>query len=238
MSSLPLLSGCGPILVHMSRTRIKFCGLTREEDIDAAVRAGADAIGFVFYPPSKRVLTLERAAQLRACVPPFVSVVALTVNAAEADIRAIMNQVRPDLLQFHGDESPEYCRQFGLPYLRAFRVGAPGLETEDALLESCLSHRDAAGWLFDSHSEGYGGSGKRFDWSCLNTLAGHARARPIVLSGGLNTGNVRAALSQVRPYAVDVSSGVESAPGIKCPVKMQEFANEVRRFDAIQDSPL
>ncbi len=222
----------------MSRTRIKFCGLTREDDIDAAVAAGADAIGFVFYPLSKRVLTLERAKHLRARVPAFVNVVALTVNATEDEINAIVRIVQPDLLQFHGDETPEFCERFGRPYLRAFRVGAPGLDTPPALLESCLFYGSAAGWLFDSHSDGYGGSGKSFDWSYLSTLAGIANARPVVLSGGLHAANIRQALADVRPYAVDVSSGVELAPGVKCPTKMQEFANEVRRFDATDSSPL
>src|SRR5690606_31359974 len=144
----------------MSRTRIKFCGFTRAEDIDAAVAAGADAIGLVFYPHSKRCISLELAAQLRARVPLFVDVVALTVNAAEPEVRAILDAVRPSVLQFHGDESPEDCARYGVPYLKAMRVGAPGLDSAEALLESCLAHRAAAGWLFDSHSAGFGGSGR------------------------------------------------------------------------------
>ncbi len=216
----------------MSRTRLKICGFTREADIDAAVAVGADAIGLVFYPPSKRCLTLEQAARLRARVPPFVSVVALTVNAAPAEIDAIVRAVRPDMLQFHGDETPEACRRFGLPYLRAFRVGAPGLDTPAALLESCLDHDTAAGWLFDSHSPGYGGSGRSFDWSSLAEVAHNADARPLVLSGGLHAERVSQALADVRPYAVDVSSGVELEPGVKCAGKMRQFAEEVQRFDA------
>ena len=216
----------------MPRTRIKFCGLTREEDVDAAVEAGADAIGLVFYPPSKRALTLERAARLRARVPPFVDVVALTVNAAADDLQRIIDAVAPDVLQFHGDEPPAACARYGLRYLRAFRVGGPGAETPAALLESCLTHDAAAGWLFDSHSPGYGGSGRSFDWSCLAELAHNANARPLVLSGGLHAEKVYQALLEVRPYAVDVSSGVEIEPGIKSAEKMRQFANEVRRFDA------
>ncbi|TSH95767.1 phosphoribosylanthranilate isomerase [Verticiella sediminum] len=215
----------------MSRTRIKFCGFTREADIDAAVAAGADAIGLVFYPASKRCLTLERAAELRRRVPAFVSVVALTVNEDEGRLREIAAAVRPDLLQFHGDESPEACLRQGLPYLRAFRVGAPGLDTPDALLESCLAHELAAGWLFDSHSTGYGGSGRSFDWSSLTAVARSENARPLVLSGGLHVARVRQALAEVRPYAVDVSSGVESEPGIKDAGKMRQFAEQVRRHD-------
>ncbi|GAA4328726.1 phosphoribosylanthranilate isomerase [Pigmentiphaga soli] len=212
----------------MSRTRIKICGLTREQDIEAAVEAGADAIGMVFYPPSKRCLTPERAAALRARVPPFVDVVALFVNAAEAEIARVVDAVRPDLLQFHGDETVEQCERAGLRYLRAFRVGAPGLETSGALLKSCELYGSAAGWLFDSHSEGYGGSGRAFDWSLVSS----ASARPAVLSGGLHAENVAAALAMVRPFAVDVSSGVEDAPGIKNADRIRRFVAEVRRFDA------
>ncbi|MGE4341046.1 MAG: N-(5'-phosphoribosyl)anthranilate isomerase [Pigmentiphaga sp.] len=169
----------------MQRTRIKICGFTREADLDAAVVLGVDAIGLVFYAPSKRCLSLEQGAVLRRRLPPFVSTVALTVNAPADELKRIINAVRPDVLQFHGDETPEHCESFGLPYLRAFRVGAPGLETPEALLESCQRHMAAAGWLFDSHSAGYGGSGWSFDWSSLSLLAHSANVRPAGLSGGL-----------------------------------------------------
>src|SRR5690606_5137962 len=132
----------------MYRTRIKFCGFTREQDIDDAVAAGADAIGLVFFSRSKRYVTPQRAAQLRTRVPPFVDVVALTVNAQPQEIEQILDVVQPDILQFHGDESPEACARYGQRYLRAFRVGAPGLDTPAALLESCHAHHAAAGWLF------------------------------------------------------------------------------------------
>ncbi len=211
----------------MSRTRIKICGLTREADIDAAVEAGADAIGMVFYPPSPRALTPERAAVLRRRVPPFVDVVALFVNARADEVRAVCDQVGPELLQFHGDEQPADCTAFGQRYLRAFRVGAPGLETAPALLESCRAFGTAAGWLFDSHSEGYGGSGRTFDWS----LVRNANDRPVVLSGGLHAENVGQAIHAVRPTAVDVSSGVESARGIKSAERIHAFVAEVRRAD-------
>lgn len=216
----------------MQRTRIKICGFTREADLDAAVALGVDAVGLVFYPRSKRCLSLEQAAALRRRLPPFVSAVALTVNAPASDLERIIETVRPDLLQFHGDESPEHCLRFGLPYLRAFRVGAPGLESPEALLESCQRHMAAAGWLFDSHSAGYGGSGRSFDWSCLSLLAHSERARPAVLSGGLHAEKVFQAIAEVRPYALDVSSGVETSPGIKCPIKMQQFIQQVRLADA------
>src|SRR5690606_27123279 len=134
--------------------------------------------------------SLELAAQLRARVPLFVDVVALTVNAAEPEVRAILYAVRPSVLQFHGDESPEDCARYGVPYLKAMRVGAPGLDSAEALLESCLAHRAAAGWLFDSHSAGFGGSGRSFDWSLLSSIAHSADARPLVLSGGLHAAKV------------------------------------------------
>src|SRR5690606_30990697 len=134
-------------------------------------------------------------------------------------------------------ESPEDCARYGVPYLKAMRVGAPGLDSAEALLESCLAHRAAAGWLFDSHSAGFGGSGRSFDWSLLSSIAHSADARPLVLSGGLHAAKVRQALAEVRPYAVDVSSGVETEPGLKSAVKMQQFAQEVRRFDAACETP-
>lgn len=221
----------------MSRTRIKFCGFTRAEDVDAAVAAGADAIGLVFYPRSKRCVSLEQAARLRARVPLFVDVVALTVNASESEVREILDAVRPDLLQFHGEETPEACARYGAPYLKAFRVGAEGADSAGALLKSCLAHRAAAGWLFDSHSAGFGGSGRSFDWSLLSSVAHSADARPLVLSGGLHAAKVRQALAEVRPYAVDVSSGVETEPGLKSAEKMQQFAQEVRRYDAACETP-
>ncbi|WP_124081717.1 phosphoribosylanthranilate isomerase [Pigmentiphaga humi] len=217
---------------QMSRTRIKICGLTREQDVEAAVAAGADAIGLVFYPPSKRALAPARAAELRRLVPPFVDVVALFVNAAEAEVRAVLEQVRPDLLQFHGDETPAQCERYGHRYLKAFRVGGPGTETSQALLKSCEPYGSAAGWLFDSHSEGYGGSGRVFDWSLL----GNASVRPVVLSGGLHAENVVQAIASVRPFAVDVSSGVEQSAGIKCADRIARFVARVAEADTAADA--
>lgn len=211
----------------MSRTRIKICGLTREEDVAAAVGAGADAIGLVFYPPSRRALSPARAAELRRLVPPFVDVVALFVNASDEQVREVLDVVRPDLLQFHGDETPQQCERHGHRYLRAFRVGGPGMETSQALLKSCLQYGSAAGWLFDSHSDGYGGSGRVFDWSLVSSES----ARPVVLSGGLHAANVAAAIESVRPFAVDVSSGVEESPGIKSAAKIAQFVAQVRQAD-------
>ena len=211
----------------MTRTRIKICGLTREEDIDAVVEAGADAIGMVFYAPSPRALSIARAAELRKRIPPFVDLVALFVNATTEEIDAVCGEVGPELLQFHGDESEAECVRSGHRYLRAFRVGGPGLDTAAGLLESCETYGSAAGWLFDSHSDGYGGSGRTFDWSLVSS----ASARPVVLSGGLHASNVAQAIQAIRPAAVDVSSGVETARGIKSAARIHEFVAEVRRAD-------
>ena len=204
------------------RTRVKVCGITRPEDARAAADAGADAIGLVFYPPSPRRLALEQARGLRLALPPFVSAVALFVNPDAADVARVIDVVRPDLLQFHGDESPEFCARFGVPYLKTCRMG-PGVD----LLEYLSPFTDAAGWLADAYVEGYGGAGESFDWS----LVPAERPRPVILSGGLNAGNVREAIRRVRPWGVDVSSGVESAKGIKDAAKIAAFIAEVKHAD-------
>ncbi|HTQ77188.1 MAG TPA: phosphoribosylanthranilate isomerase [Burkholderiales bacterium] len=204
------------------RTRIKICGITRVEDARAASAAGADAIGLVFYPPSPRFLAHARARQIRDSLPPFVAPVALFVNAPRADVAAVIERVRPSVLQFHGEETPDYCAQFGLPYLKACRV-RPGVD----LLKYLAPFSGAAGWLLDSHVEEYGGIGERFDWS----LVPQQRPRPIVLSGGLARENVADAVRRVRPWAVDVSSGVETAKGIKDKSMIEAFITEVRHAD-------
>ena len=204
------------------RTRIKVCGLTRIEDLRAAVQAGADAIGLVFYPPSPRFLQLEPARALRDAVPPFVSSVALFVNPPAEQVRAVLEHVRPTMLQFHGEETPGFCAQFGMPYLKACRV-RPGVD----LLEYLRPFSGAAAWLLDSHVEEYGGVGESFDWSLVPADC----ARPLVLSGGLRCGNVGEAVRRVRPWAVDVSSGVESSKGIKDAGKIAAFIAEVRNAD-------
>ncbi|QVQ29115.1 phosphoribosylanthranilate isomerase [Achromobacter deleyi] len=205
------------------RTRIKICGLTREQDIDAAVSAGVDAIGFVFYPKSRRCLTPTRAAQLRRMVPAFVDVVALFVNAGQAEVQAVLDQVGPELLQFHGDETPLDCARYGHRFLRAFRAGAPGLDTAESLASSCRAYGEAAGWLFDSYSAGYGGSGHGFDYALLDEVRADPMSRPLILSGGLNAENVGQAVQLVRPWAVDVSSGVEVEQGIKSSDRISFF---------------
>lgn len=204
------------------KTRIKICGLTREEDVDAAVAAGADAIGFVFYPPSPRYVTPVRAAELARRIPPFVDVVGLFVNADPAEVLATCASVPLTLLQFHGDEDAAYCRQFSRPYLRAARV-RPGLD----LVEFAGSFPEARGLLLDAFVEGYGGGGHVFDW----TLIPPALPGYLILSGGLNADNVAAAIERVRPDAVDVSSGVESGKGIKDHAKIAAFVAAVRKAD-------
>ena len=203
-------------------TRIKICGLTREEDIDAAVAAGADAIGFVFYPPSPRYITPQRAAELARRIPPFVDVVGLFVNEAPELVRAACEALPINVLQFHGDEDAAYCRQFARPYLRAARV-RPGLD----LVEFASSFPDARGVLLDAFVEGYGGGGHVFDWTLIpSNLPSY-----LVLSGGLTADNIGDAIRRVRPVAVDVSSGVEAGKGIKDHSKIAAFVAAVRKAD-------
>jgi phosphoribosylanthranilate isomerase len=204
------------------RTRVKICGITRPADGVAAAQAGADAIGLVFYPKSPRYLSAERAIEIRDALPPFVQTVALFVNADAAQVSQVLGRVKPSLLQFHGDETPEFCRQFGVPYVKAARV-RQGLD----LLEYLRPFQSAAAWLLDSFVEAYGGVGERFDWS----LVPRGLERPLILSGGLERGNVAEAVRKLRPWGVDVSSGVESAKGIKDAAKIAAFIAEVRNAD-------
>jgi phosphoribosylanthranilate isomerase len=204
------------------RTRIKICGITRTQDALAAATAGADAIGLVFYPRSPRYLSGERAVEIRDALPPFVQTVALFVNPDAAQVAQVIGRVRPAMLQFHGDETPEFCAQFGMPFVKACRV-KPGVDA----LEYLRPFSRAAAWLFDSYVPEYGGVGERFDWSLLPA----SRAKPFILSGGLERGNVGEAVRGVRPWGVDVSSGVESAKGIKDAAKIAAFIAEVRNAD-------
>jgi len=211
----------------MLRTRVKICGITRVQDVESACQAGADAIGLVFYPKSSRLVSVQQARQLRQAVPAFVSVAALFVNAEPDHVRQVLDQVQPDVLQFHGDEPPEYCASFGHRYMKAFRVGGPGLENPQSILDSCRRYPQAAAWLFDSYSAGYGGSGLTFDVGLLEKVCQAHDSRPLVLAGGLNPANVADAVQTIRPYALDVSSGVEDAGGIKSAEKIDAFMRAV-----------
>ena len=205
------------------RTRIKICGLTREADVDAAVAAGADAIGLVLYARSPRAVSAERAGVLARRLPPFVTPVLLFVNATPQEVQDGLAAVPQALLQFHGDESPAECDAPGRPYLRAARM-SPGFD----LLNFATRFPQAAGLLLDAHVEGYGGGGKAFDWSLIPAGV----PRPVVLSGGLNPANVIDGVMHVRPWAVDVSSGVELAKGQKDAALMRQFCEAVRDADA------
>jgi phosphoribosylanthranilate isomerase len=204
-------------------TRIKICGLTREADVDAAVEAGADAIGLMLYPRSARALSPARAGALARRLPPFVQPVLVFVNATPDELAAGLDAVPGALLQFHGDEPPAECDAPGRPYLRAVRM-EPGVD----LLDFAARFPRASGLLLDAPVEGYGGGGKAFDWSLI---PGGVPA-PVVLSGGLNPASVTDGIARVRPWAVDVSSGVESAKGVKDAGLMRRFCEAVRETDA------
>lgn len=216
------------------RTRVKICGITRVEDGLAAARAGCDAIGLVFWPGTPRVVGAGRAREIEAALPPFVSVVGLFVDPEPGHVRATLAAVPLDFLQFHGREPPEFCRAFGRPYLKAIPV-ATGADAA-GLLEFAGRYRDAAGLLFDAAPAAGmpGGTGRTFDWGVLPI----GLARPVVLSGGLTAANVAGAVRRVRPWAVDVSSGVEAdgadgrpQKGIKDPARIAAFIEEVRHAD-------
>jgi phosphoribosylanthranilate isomerase len=217
------------------RTRIKICGLTRTEDVQTAIAAGADAIGLVFYPKSPRYVSPKIAASLIAAVPPFVTSVGLFVNAMQQEIVDTVRQVPVSLLQFHGDETLEQCcamaHAVNRPFLRALRIGTE--MTGADLLKYELNYRAAsklfAGLLLDAFVDGYGGGGKVFDWS----LIPKELAPRVVLSGGLSVQNATEAVLQVRPYAVDVSSGVELSKGVKDPAKIRSFIGAVHQADAL-----
>ncbi len=206
----------------MSRTRIKICGLTREADVDDAIDAGADALGFVLYEKSPRHVPLARAAGLIARLPPFVTPVLLFVNASPAALRHATEALPQALLQFHGDETPEQCQAPGHPWIRAARM-APGVD----LLDFATRYPGAQALLLDTHVEAYGGSGKVFDWSLIPPSV----PLPVVLSGGLSPANVTDGVLRVRPWAVDVSSGVEQGKGVKNAALMRRFCKAVRDAD-------
>lgn len=205
-------------------TRIKCCGMTRVGDALLAARLGADAIGLVFSARSKRQVSLAQAREIVAALPPFVAAVALFMDDEANLVRQVLDEVRPTLLQFHGDESDGWCAQFGHPFLKAIAMGE-GV----AALPRLHDYPHATGLLLDGHAAGEaGGSGKAFDWSLLPGEL----AQPLILAGGLHAGNVGDAVRTARPWAVDVASGVESAPGIKDPMRLEAFIRAVRTADA------
>ncbi len=211
------------------RTRVKFCGITCPEDAHAAVAAGADALGFVFYRRSRRWLAPVEAAAVARELPPFVASVALFLSPEPDLVREVVNTLRPDCLQFHGEETPEFCDAFERPYIKA----VPMAEDVD-LAEWSRRFDTARGLLLDSHRSGEaGGSGRAFNWA-------EARwgdtVKPLILAGGLNPDNVEQAIRSLRPYAVDASSGVESAPGRKNPALMAEFMRGVNRADSSREA--
>jgi phosphoribosylanthranilate isomerase len=196
-------------------TRVKICGITRVEDALNAVNAGADAIGLVFYAPSPRAVTIAQAQAIVTALPPFVSVVGLFVNASQAEIESVLSQVRLDILQFHGDETPADCARIKMPYFKAIRV-----KSDTNLLQYCIDFKDAKALLLDAFSDAaYGGTGQQFDWNLIPKNL----TKPVILAGGLTAENVAHAIQQVQPYAVDVSGGVESAKGIKDAAKIADF---------------
>ena len=203
------------------RVRIKVCGMTRTEDVAEAARLGVDAVGLVFYPKSPRNVGIDQARELVTALPAFVTVTALFLDPDRDHVQRVLDNVRVELLQFHGGEPAEFCRSFGRPYIKAVPMGG-----QVDVSEYAQRHAGAAALLLDSHAAGQrGGTGVSFDWASLPKVEGP----PVIVAGGLNPSNVATAIRIVRPYGVDVSSGVESAPGIKDAGKMADFVSEVNR---------
>ncbi|MCK2147699.1 phosphoribosylanthranilate isomerase [Marinobacter alexandrii] len=202
-------------------TRVKICGLTRTEDVESAVASGADALGFVFYESSPRAVSIADAQQLIRSVPAFVSVVGLFVNPTEQEVREVLEHLPLDLLQFHGDESPEFCSQFQRRWIKAVRV-----QNREQVIQAFNQYHEAAGLLVDAWDpDRYGGTGKSFNWDLIPS----ERPLPLILAGGLSSDNVFRAVEQVQPWAVDVSGGVERSKGIKDIQKISDFIKEVHR---------
>ena len=204
------------------RTRVKICGITRSDDARFAVDAGADAIGLVFYEKSPRFVTNTQAAEISQITPPFVTRVALFKDAEKLFIQSVLQQVEIDLIQFHGSETADFCEQFKLPYIKALGMKDPACDA-DYLNRSVTTSAPAKAFLLAGHAPGgAGGTGDTFDWSSVSGIA-----KPIILAGGLTVDNVAQAIEIVRPFAVDVSSGVESSPGIKDKEKISAFMNKL-----------
>jgi phosphoribosylanthranilate isomerase len=212
---------------QMKRTRVKICGITRQEDAWAAIDAGADALGFVFYAPSPRAVTAAQAQAIIKSLPPYISKVGLLVNAPVAEVQQLVATTALDCLQFHGDEQADYCEKFNLPYYKAIRV-----KPELNLIQCELDFASASALLLDTFSEkAVGGTGQTFDWSLIPA----GLQKPVILAGGLNPDNVTQALQQVQPYAVDVSGGVEAQKGIKSSEKIAAFMQLVVAHDAVRN---
>lgn len=206
----------------MSRTRVKICGITNAEDAAAVAASGADAIGFNFFEGSSRYIDLENACDIAAGLPPYVTTVALVVDESAERIEEIIATLKPDLLQFHGGETPEFCRQFNHPFVKALAVNGAG-----DLSARVMAYEGAQGVLLDTATEsGFGGTGQTFDWTLVPALS-----MPVILAGGLNAVNVREAIQALKPYAVDVSGGVEKRKGQKDADKIHEFCDAVRQAD-------
>lgn len=209
------------------RTRVKICGITRVEDGLQAARLGVDAIGLVFYEKSPRHVSLQQAAEICAALPGFVTTVSLFFNATEDHVQQVLQALPVDLIQFHGSESAAFCRSFGRPYIKAL-----GMADNDRLLEQLNDYRDARAILLDSHAPGAaGGTGQAFDWHSIP----RGLAANMILAGGLTPANIADAIHAVRPYGVDLSSGVEAQPGIKDAMLMRQLINEVKRVDCEHD---
>ena len=203
------------------KTRIKFCGLTRKQDVQHAVLLGVDALGFVFVNESARNVDVDNAASMINEVPPFVNKVGLFMNAQAAKVEDVLKHVRLNLLQFHGDEDESFCKQFNMPYIKAVPMASTA-----SVENFCQEFISATGFILDSHAQGQmGGSGEKFSW---DEIPGNLN-KPVILAGGLTIENVSEAISVVQPYAVDVSSGIETSKGIKDPAKMEQFIKEVHR---------
>lgn len=212
-----------------TRTRIKICGITRLCDAMHAARAGADSIGLVFHPPSPRLIDLERSMEIRQALPPFVTVTALFLDESEDWVAEVLHYLRPDCLQFHGNESAEFCESWAVPYLKSIPMGS----TDDPV-GYAAKHGNAQGFLLDSNVAGrQGGSGDTFDWSKIPSAFEH----PLILAGGIKPSNVAEAIVQVKPWGVDVSTGVETARGVKNSDLIDQFFHEVKRGDVDKTRP-
>ncbi len=210
------------------RTRVKICGITRAQDAICAADMGADSIGFVFHQPSARAVELERVLEIRRQIPPFVTVTALFLDETEDWIAQVIHRLRPDCLQFHGSESPEFCESWAGPYIKAIPMGSTGNAADYAAL-----YPSAQGFLLDSNVAGrLGGSGDTFDWSRIPAPFDY----PLILAGGINSSNVAEAITRIRPWAVDVSTGVEVSKGVKDCSLIEQFFREVRRGDGYHDN--